>query len=337
MRNIVLVAACLSLLLMCNKSDISLDSDSSGHYETGVVLYEKKDYIHATQELKRAIAANDHVLDSRILLGNIYLEWGRLKEAADNYEHALRVDRYSIDALIGVARLYIKQNRIPEALKALHDVVKLDDYAVTAHYLLGEIYLDRNELARAEVHFRKVLEIEPQHPGAQLKLRGIMHEDNDDAVPDRLIHKDTITRAELAQYIVAYFNIERDRSTTVEDMIDIKGHKAREAILTVVDRGVMRPMNSRFSPNDWVKRGELAQVGLNLLITQTADSSWDSGFSGVSSPYLDVHNDHDYFNAVIMLTTYGVFDPSVSGLFEPSRYVSGEEVIDFITRLQSLF
>ena len=337
MRRIVIIMVGIWLLTACSSNNRSQDTDSPGYYEKGAALYARKDFIGAVNELERAIAGKDHVLESRILLGNLYLEWGRFDESEYNYKKALKLDRYSIDALTGLAKIDIKNDQIAEALKALKEIIELDGHAVEAIFLSGALYLGRNEIDKAADCFRSVLDIDPHHTGAQLKLRDIMEMHPDPSSSAGLGEKVRITRGEMAQYVADTFNLNPMPGFTDDDMIDIKKHAAQQAIITVVSKGIMSSNNSRFEPDAFVTRGDLALIGSNLFAFKANDSSLRDGFASVSSPYLDVTKDQECYSAVIMLTTFGVFEPVASKLFEPFRYVSGREVLDFFIKLQALF
>jgi serine/threonine protein kinase len=77
-------------------------------------------------------------------------------------------------ALVLLARVYLKNphwSRRAEA--ALQRVVSEDPRHVDAHFLLGGLYSQTQLKARAAAMFRKVLEVQPGHPGALEGLRAL--------------------------------------------------------------------------------------------------------------------------------------------------------------------
>jgi tetratricopeptide (TPR) repeat protein len=105
----------------------------------GRTYYKMERNEEAIQHLQRAINAAESSTvkeKSRFLLGKIFLDQGMLKKAENQYERILSDNPKSADA----------------------------------HYYLGEVYAKQNNRVKARAEWRKVLDIDPSHHGALLKL-----------------------------------------------------------------------------------------------------------------------------------------------------------------------
>ena len=311
-------------------SHIEMDS----HFENGIMFFEEKNYLRAEREFIEAISSNDHVLQSNIYLGEMYLDWGRYDESVARFKKVLKSDPYSAAALTGLAKVAIKENRLNEALQKLEEVIALDENYVEAIYFAGKIHAQQGSKDEAKVYFRRVLELKPGDIRAQLGLRELVDENSSVHVSSDLEYRADVTRAELANFIDVTFEIVIHDTNSNIKIADLDNDDVESSILDIVSNNIMQLENAKFRPRALVRRGELAQIGLNLLVYATNDRSLYQSFINVKSPYRDVSVDQSYFNAVILLTTYNIFELSESRLFEPERFVTGEEVVEFIKKLQ---
>jgi len=68
------------------------------------------------------------------------------------------------------AEFYILNQRFSEAIKTLKAVVAAEDATPRAHYIYGLALEGSNEQEEAKKHFRKVLELDPDHAEAREHL-----------------------------------------------------------------------------------------------------------------------------------------------------------------------
>lgn len=78
--------------------------------------------------------------------------------------------------LLEKASFYILNHKYSEAAKVLKKAVNIDEADPHAHYLYGLALEGSNELEEAKKHFRRVLEIDPNHPEAQQHLARLIGE-----------------------------------------------------------------------------------------------------------------------------------------------------------------
>jgi len=90
-----------------------------------------RDYDKAEQLLRRAIRSDGTVLDAYIMLGQLYVARGRMKEATDEYVKLASLDANSIPTFTMLGLLYNAQNQQDEAIKAFLHAAQIDPRAAS--------------------------------------------------------------------------------------------------------------------------------------------------------------------------------------------------------------
>ncbi len=85
-------------------------------------------------------------------------------------------NQVSYTDLLEKASFYILNHKYSEAAKVLKKAVLIDESDPHVHYLYGLALEGSNELEEAKKHFRRVLEIDPDHPEAQQHLARLIGE-----------------------------------------------------------------------------------------------------------------------------------------------------------------
>jgi cytochrome c-type biogenesis protein CcmH/NrfG len=89
------------------------------------------------------------------LIGDVYLQQGKLDEAQQYLTEALQLQPGLPDAQFDLAKTYRSQAKTDEALKLLKSVTASDPTRQDAHYLLFGIYKERGQMGEA----RKELQV----------------------------------------------------------------------------------------------------------------------------------------------------------------------------------
>lgn len=201
----------------------------------GVVLRAAGKNEDAMEAYRQAIALQPGLADSYYNLGNALSDLARDAEAAGEYEKALalRPDYPAASYYLGLARLRLRDYepairrlreviaRTPqmaeaymhlgmaleaiggtaEAIKCHGQAVALAPALTESHYALGVLARAQGDMDAAEGHFRRVLELQPNHAGAYRFLAVIKkYNDKDIAEIERLL-KRTSTSDEDRSYL----------------------------------------------------------------------------------------------------------------------------------------
>ncbi|HET7055525.1 MAG TPA: tetratricopeptide repeat protein, partial [Thermomicrobiales bacterium] len=103
----------------------------------------------------RILAIDPEDVSNRSALVNLYLQVGRLSDAAEHQR--------------AVVDLALKNGRKHEAVAALHQVIGLTPDDTTAYYQLGEALSSMGEFQQAEKVYRRIVLMNPDDAVAQAK------------------------------------------------------------------------------------------------------------------------------------------------------------------------
>ena len=137
-------------------------------------MFEKALHQHRINELDAAIAGYRKVLQVNPAYQQAYVNialalqvQGEVKQALPVYEKALAINPFSKVTRHGFASALSRSEYYVDAAKEFHGLLDLYKNDLSAHLALGGLYSDHlKDPDKASVHFRKVLELSPQHPQA---------------------------------------------------------------------------------------------------------------------------------------------------------------------------
>ena len=137
-------------------------------------MFEAALHHHRINELDSAIAGYRKVLQVNPAYQQAYVNialalqvQGEVKQALPVYEQALAINPLSKVTRHGFASALSRSAYYVDAATEFHGLLDLYKNDLSAHLALGGLYSDHlKDLDKAAVHFRKVLELSPQHPQA---------------------------------------------------------------------------------------------------------------------------------------------------------------------------
>jgi type IV pilus assembly protein PilF len=124
----------------------------------------KKDWdqaiLHYKKVVNNMLYATPHFAYSG--LGNAYYYKGDLERSEKNYLQALSIKPDFVTALQGLSETYIAMGRIPEAVEKLEKAVRLLPENAPLHFQLARAYRLALEFAKAYRSYLKVIELAPE-------------------------------------------------------------------------------------------------------------------------------------------------------------------------------
>ena len=137
-------------------------------------MFEKALHQHRINELDAAIDGYRKVLQVNPAYQQAYVNialalqvQGEVKQALPVYEKALAINPFSKVTRHGFASALSRSEYYVDAAEEFHGLLDLYKNDLSAHLALGGLYSDHlKDPDKASVHFRKVLELSPQHPQA---------------------------------------------------------------------------------------------------------------------------------------------------------------------------
>ncbi|MBN1532927.1 MAG: tetratricopeptide repeat protein [Spirochaetes bacterium] len=167
---------------------LGIIEDNKGKYKEAIDLYQRalrydkdnpeiyrnlsqayrhnKDYDGAMESAEKSLALQDKDANSRILLGNIYYEQGKYREAVAQYDEALRVAPEKPAVLYNKASALLKMGDEFAAMEYFQKAGTFDRIGEVAHKAysrLGVLYTQRNIYDSAEEYLKKAVAIRPQN------------------------------------------------------------------------------------------------------------------------------------------------------------------------------
>ena len=95
-------------------------------------------------------------------LGNAYYYKGDLQRSEKNYLQALKIKPDFVRALQGISETYIAMGRVPEAVEKLEKAVRLYPESAPLHFQLARAYQQALEFEKAYRSYQKVIELAPE-------------------------------------------------------------------------------------------------------------------------------------------------------------------------------
>ena len=126
-----------------------------------------------------ALAAVDH------LQGIVYMAWNKHADARRRFDAAIAAAPRYIAPHMGLAALSRSKNDIDGAISRYETVLSMDADYLPACMALGEIHYRKGDRKKAEIYFRRALEIQPNFAPAANNLAYILSSD-DEALQEAL-------------------------------------------------------------------------------------------------------------------------------------------------------
>jgi tetratricopeptide (TPR) repeat protein len=257
------------------------------------------------------------------------------------YEQVIAASPESAFLHLELARVERNQGNLIKALRHAEDSVQLNSLDVEAFLFLGEIHELNANLESALRIYERASEIEPNDVLAQNvdRVRELIFMSGLPSQFGEISAKANVTRGDLAVLIGVRF-ADFILQTGVQSIIitDTRQHWGSEWIQTVVAAGIMDVDAAyRFDPSRLVRRGELAEVLVDILDLLEVDSLGLSVSASVAPPkFSDMSTVHLNYPSARRAVEAGLLTLVEDDSFQPSRSVTGLEVVEVVGRLSDL-
>ena len=266
---------------------------------------------------------------------------GDFGAARSAYEQVIAASPESAFLHLELARVERIQGNLTEALRRAEESVRLDSLDVEAFLFLGEIHELNADLESALKTYERASEIEPTDVVVQNvdRVRELIFLSGLPSQFEQISAKASATRGDLAVLIgVRFADFILQTGARPVIITDTRQHWGSEWIQTVVATGLMDVDAAyRFDPSRLVRRGELAEVLVDTLDLLEADSLGSSvSVSGAPLNFSDMSNAHLNYPAARRAVEAGLLMLVEDDKFQPSRAVTGLEVVEVVDRLSVL-
>lgn len=153
-----------------------LSADS--HFRLGVQYRAQGEFQKAAEQFRTAAALKPSDSTAHLNLGIVCAEMGALDEAQVEFGRVLEIDPGSLSALFNRGVIFMRQRKQAEAISAFEKALMLGGNSVPVHYNLavcyeyanGERYGPGFQAGKSAVHYRKVLDAQPDNAIARFNL-----------------------------------------------------------------------------------------------------------------------------------------------------------------------
>jgi len=124
----------------------------------------------ASQEYVASMASRPDDGTSHYNLGNLYMAGGKLKQAIDSYETAIKLQKDLILPYVNASLMYNRLGDNNTAAERLEQAIAIDPNSVAAHLNLALLYGEMDQYEKAVDEFRTAFKLDPHSAAAAYNL-----------------------------------------------------------------------------------------------------------------------------------------------------------------------
>jgi tetratricopeptide (TPR) repeat protein len=164
-------AAWVALFLFCRHSFFEAGPDEAWwHTDRASALAQEGKLEEAVQELEAALRVNPGFVDANVNLAGTLAELGRLDEAIAHYEEVLRHRPERADVRLRLGELLLRSQRAEDAVRELEEVARTHPDSPMAHFELGRAFIELKRDQEGIEALRRSLDLDPKQPAARVNV-----------------------------------------------------------------------------------------------------------------------------------------------------------------------
>jgi tetratricopeptide (TPR) repeat protein len=264
----------------------------------------------------------------------------RYSEAEEAYARALTLSPSSAMILRELGLVELATGRIGEAEARIRRALQLDASDADSHAALGAVLEARGRVHEAATSYARAAALDSAW---RAKADAVRAAADSSGLPDEIRDLEaakTVSRGHLAAIIGIRLNALLTRAPKRAPPVatDIRTHWAAAWIVATAQAGVMDVFaNHTFQPASTITRSQLAQVVSRLLTLAYSGRPAELAKWQSAKPKLaDIPATNVFYRSAALAVATGAMRTDASGRFEPTRPVSGAEVLAAMERLEQL-
>ncbi len=143
---------------------------AEGHAEVGTALFQDGRLLEAVEHYEQALRIKPDYTQPYNNLGIALVQLGRVEEGIKRYEQALRLNPNWAEVHSDLGVVLMQNGRMPEAIGHFEEAVRIKPQYAEAHYNLGVVLVQSGRIPEAIEHLGSALRINPDLPDAQYGL-----------------------------------------------------------------------------------------------------------------------------------------------------------------------
>jgi tetratricopeptide (TPR) repeat protein len=140
------------------------------HYNLGNALADQGKVQEAVQHYEQALRLKPDYTDAHHNLGNALRQVGRAQDAIGHYEEVLRIQPDDADAHYNLALAFRQVGQLDEAIHHDERAVQIKPDFAVAHYNLGNVLVQAGRVQDGIGHYEQALRIQPDYAEAHNNL-----------------------------------------------------------------------------------------------------------------------------------------------------------------------
>lgn len=132
-------------------------------YRIADMHFSRGDFAEAEKWFIKVLACNEHHPEALNRLGVIYIQQNNFRKAELIYRKLLSETQKESIYYCNFGRCLYSLGRLDEALEAYENAVKLDSSKPVRFVSIGQIYYEKKEFAKSLEYFGRALELDPQN------------------------------------------------------------------------------------------------------------------------------------------------------------------------------
>ncbi|GBD95042.1 TPR repeat-containing protein YrrB [bacterium BMS3Abin05] len=144
-------------------------------YSLGIVFFEQKKYEEACVYLKKVteIAPDHH--KALLILGSAYLRLRKFDIAEDYIKKSLSLNPENKMAYLNLGAIYSVRKEGDYGIQMFEKALQIDNTEVRAYLGLGKIYAFKEDYQKANLNFKKIIEISPNSSIAAFAKKALLN------------------------------------------------------------------------------------------------------------------------------------------------------------------
>ncbi|MCH2533170.1 MAG: tetratricopeptide repeat protein [Bdellovibrionales bacterium] len=155
---------------------LSIILNDLGRYDEGQKVFNDAKKVLDETRVKDDPFINEKLSTKHDELGDLYLHYGRPKEALEQFYKSLNLTTRKAEVTMKVVECYVKSGDLKKAAKALEDLIAIIPDFIPGRLKLAQIYYEQEELTKAKQQWQSVLSRQPDHPQAVKMINQLKHQ-----------------------------------------------------------------------------------------------------------------------------------------------------------------
>jgi len=146
---------------------VAIDPRSSfGQFGLGLALARQGKLVEAVEHYQTALRLKPDYAEAHNNAGSVLFRQGKLAEAIDHFQQALRINPDHAEAHNNAGSALVQQGKLAEAIPHYEQALTIKPDYVDAHNNVGLALVRQGKLAEAIAHYEQALRIKPDHSAA---------------------------------------------------------------------------------------------------------------------------------------------------------------------------